>query len=140
MEHNGGELDEREIRAAQGAIAVLLFGAFVFQLPELVYGVTVIVAVSAAFGPRANAFASAFRMLVTPRLRPPLEVVTVASARARSTPPRPACSSSRHSRSSPASTSSACSSRSVTAAVAIVHATTGFNAATAVFEWMKRAK
>ena len=82
MEHNGGELDEREIRAAQGAIAVLLFGAFVFQLPELVYGVTVIVAVSAAFGPRANAFASAFRMLVTPRLRPPLEVVTVASARA----------------------------------------------------------
>ena len=139
MEHNGGELDERELRAAQGAIAVLLFGAFVFQLPELVYGVTVIVAVSAAFGPRANAFASAFRMLVTPRLRPPLEVVTVASARAldiAETGLLVVASLAFFANIDIVGVFLAL----VTAAVATVHATTGFNAATAVFEWMKRAK
>ena len=43
-------VDERELWAAQAAVGVLLLGAFVFRMPELVYVVTVVVGVGALLG------------------------------------------------------------------------------------------
>ena len=44
-------VDERELRAAQAAVGVLLLGAFVFRMPELVYVVTVVVGAGRAARP-----------------------------------------------------------------------------------------
>jgi Domain of unknown function (DUF4395) len=74
-------LDERELRFSQGAIGALLLGAFVFQMPLLVLAVTLITALGAAVGPLANAFHALFRTLVGPRLRTPEDTVPAASAR-----------------------------------------------------------
>jgi Domain of unknown function (DUF4395) len=75
-------IDERELRAAQGTIAVLLLGAFVFRVPVLALGIAVVVALGAAFGSRVNAFHAAYRAAVGPRLQPPVEVVAPDAVRA----------------------------------------------------------
>jgi hypothetical protein len=74
-------IDERELRAAQGAIAVLLFGAFVFRVPILALGIAVVVVLGAAFGPRLNAFHVVYRATVGPRLEPSEDVVTPEAVR-----------------------------------------------------------
>jgi hypothetical protein len=75
-------MDERELRAAQGTVAVLLLGAFVFRVPQLVLGVAVVVALGAALGPRFNAFHGVYRAIAEPRLRASGETVDAHDARA----------------------------------------------------------
>jgi hypothetical protein len=74
-------IDEREVRAVQGAIAVLLLAAFVFRIPLLVTGIAVVVLVGAAFGPRFNGLHVAYRTLVAPRLREAREWVDPTAVR-----------------------------------------------------------
>jgi hypothetical protein len=75
-------LDERELRGAQGVVGAALLGAFVFRVPLLVVAITVVVAVGAVAGPRANAFHAAYRALLGNRLRPGAETVPASHARA----------------------------------------------------------
>src|SRR5262245_58879917 len=63
-------VDERELRAAQGVIAILLLAAFVFRIPLLVTGIAIVVLVGAAFGTRFNGFHVIYRSVVGPRLEP----------------------------------------------------------------------
>jgi hypothetical protein len=75
-------VDEREFRAAQAAVGVLLLAAFVFRMPEIVYVVTVVVAVGALLGARFNLFHAAYRAAVGPRLKPAVDTVPPADVRA----------------------------------------------------------
>ena len=54
----------------QGSIGVLLLAAFVFGVPLVVLVLSVVLAVGAAGGPRANAFHVGFARLLAPRLGP----------------------------------------------------------------------
>ncbi len=133
----GPELDERELRAAQGAIAVLLLGAFVFRVPAVVVGIAVIVAIGAAFGPDVNAFNATYRAVIGPRLAGARDVVTRSSARALDALDAALLVI--------ASAAFAVGIDSIgwafallAAAVATVEATTGFNAATALAERLRR--
>jgi hypothetical protein len=74
-EPGGTPIDERELRVAQAAIGVLLLAAFVFRVPSLVVGVAFVVAIGAVFGARWNGFHAVYRALVGPRMRPPVAVV-----------------------------------------------------------------
>jgi hypothetical protein len=130
-------VDERELRAAQGAVGVLLLGAFVFRVPGLVVAIAVIVALGTAFGPRANAFHAAYRAVLGPRLKPAEETVAVADVRTLD---------------AVATGLLALASLAlavdiglvawvlvvVEAAIAVVAATTGFNAATELLERLRR--
>jgi len=131
------DLDERELRAAQAATAVLLLGAFVFRVPLLVVGLTVVLALGAALGSRANGFHIAFRTLVAPRLRPPLEFVGANSARA--------LDATEAGLLAVASIAFALSIDAIgwvfalaAAAFATVEATTGYNGAEAILERLRR--
>lgn len=75
-------VDEREFRAAQAAVGVLLLGAFVFRMPELVYVVTVVVGAGALLGARVNLFHAAYRAVVGPRLKPAEDTVPLSEVRA----------------------------------------------------------
>jgi hypothetical protein len=75
-------IDARELRAAQGTVAILLLGAFVFRVPQLVVGVTVVVTFGAVLGPRFNAFHGVYRAIAEPRLRASGETVAARDARA----------------------------------------------------------
>jgi Domain of unknown function (DUF4395) len=75
-------VDERQVRTAQAAVGVLLLGAFVFRLPELVVGVTVVLAVGAVFGPRLNGFHVAYRAVLGSRRSAPADVVAPHAVRA----------------------------------------------------------
>jgi hypothetical protein len=134
----GPELDERELRAAQGAIAVLLLGAFVFRVPALVVGIAVVVAIGAGFGPQVNAFNATYRAVVGPRLAAPRDVVTRNSARALD-----ALDAALLAIASAAFAvgidAMAWAFALLAAAVATVEATTGFNAATALAELLRRS-
>jgi hypothetical protein len=64
-------VDGRELRAAQGVVAVILLGAFVFRLPWLVPVVAVVTVAGAVLGPHANPLHVAYRTVVAPRIAPP---------------------------------------------------------------------
>jgi hypothetical protein len=129
-------IDEREVRSAQAAVGVLLLGAFVFRVPPLVAGVTVVVAIGAAVGPAANAFHAVYRAVVGPRLKPPEETVPTGDARALDLL-------------ATGLLLLACAAflvgidvlgwffTLVEAAIAVVTATTGFNAANAILERLR---
>jgi hypothetical protein len=72
VEPAGGSapIDERELRAVQGALGILLLAAFVFRIPLLVTGLAIVVVIGAAFGSRFNAFHVVYRTVVGPRLEP----------------------------------------------------------------------
>jgi Domain of unknown function (DUF4395) len=137
VQPGSGDLDERELRASQAAVAVLLLGAFVFQVPPLVVGVTVVVAIGAAFGPRWNVFHRVYRAVVGPRLQPPRAIAAPAAARVLDTL-------------ATALLLLACGAFAVgidgigwffaliEAAVATVEATTGYNAAADLYERIRR--
>jgi hypothetical protein len=133
----GSELDERELRAAQGAIAVLLLGAFVFRVPALVIAIAVIVAIGAIFGPQTNAFNATYRAVVGPRLAARRDVVTANAARSLD-----ALDSGLLVLASGAIAvgldSVAWAFTLLAAVVATVEATTGYNAATALAERLRR--
>jgi hypothetical protein len=82
VEPSSGAVAEREVRTAQAAVGVLLLGAFVFRVPELVVGVTVVLAIGALFGPRVNAFHVAYRAVLGPRLTTPSPMVAPHAVRA----------------------------------------------------------
>ena len=134
----GPDVDEREVRAAQGAIAVLLLGAFVFRVPALVVGIAVVVAIGAAFGPQVNAFNATYRAVVGPRLAAPREVVSRTSARVLD-----ALDAGLLVVASAAFAvgidSIAWAFALLAALVATVEATTGFNAATALADLLRRS-
>jgi Domain of unknown function (DUF4395) len=80
-------VDARTDRIAQGAVGVALMAAFVFRVPWLVPGLSLLLAVGALAGPRANALHRACERWITPRLPPPTvaapeHTVTVATVRA----------------------------------------------------------
>jgi hypothetical protein len=75
-------VDEREVRAVQAAVGVLLLGAFVFRIPELVYVVTIAVGVGALLGTRAHLLHAAYRAAVGARLKSARAAVPVADVRA----------------------------------------------------------
>ena len=75
-------VDERELRAVHAAVGVLLLGAFVFRIPELVYLVTIAVGVGALLGTRANVLHAAYRAAVGSRLKSARAAVSVADVRA----------------------------------------------------------
>ena len=79
-------VDERELRAVQAAVGVLLLGAFVFRIPELVYLVTIVVGVGALLGTRANVLHAAYRG----RRRAPPQVGARGPSRRRRAGARPA--------------------------------------------------
>ena len=133
----GPELDERELRAAQGAIAVLVLGAFVFRVPALVIGVAVAVAIGAAFGPQVNAFNATYRAVVGPRLAAPRDVVPRNSARLLDALDA-ALLVIASAGFAVGIDSIAWAFALLAAAVATVEATTGFNAATALAELLRR--
>ena len=67
-------VDARTDRIAQGAVGVALMAAFVFRIPWLVPGLSLLLAVGALAGPRANALHRACERWVTPRLPAPVSV------------------------------------------------------------------
>ena len=76
-------VDERELRAVQAAVGVLLLGAFVFRIPELVYLVTIAVGVGAPLlGTHANVLHATYRAAVGSRLKSARAAVPVADVRA----------------------------------------------------------
>jgi hypothetical protein len=75
-------IDGREVRATQGATAILLLAGFVFGWPWLAAAVAIVVTVGAAVGPNANLFGAAYRAVVGPRLSRPGPVEDVAGVRA----------------------------------------------------------
>lgn len=75
-------IDARELRLGQGAIAVLVLSAFVFGLPILVAAAAVVSALGAVVGPHANPVHAAFRSLAAPRLGPPRMWESPAAVRA----------------------------------------------------------
>jgi hypothetical protein len=64
-------VDARTDRFAQGAVGVALLAAFVFRVPWLVPGLSLLLAVGALAGPRANGLHRVFERWVTPRLPAP---------------------------------------------------------------------
>lgn len=64
-------VDARTDRVAQGTVGVALLAAFVFRIPWLVPGLSLLLAVGALAGPRANALHRALERWVTPRLPAP---------------------------------------------------------------------
>lgn len=74
-------VDARADRAAQGVIAVLLLGAFVFKLWPLVPVVGAIVAVGAALGPSANGLLVGFSAVIAPRIPAPSRLEEPATIR-----------------------------------------------------------
>jgi hypothetical protein len=82
VEPSARAIDEREVRTAQAAVTVLLLGAFVFRLPGLVVAVTVVLAIGGIFGPRFNGFHVAYRAVLGPRLPTPYHVVPPHAVRA----------------------------------------------------------
>jgi Domain of unknown function (DUF4395) len=82
VEPSSPAVDEREVRTAQAAVGVLLLGAFVFRVPELVVGVTVVLAIGALFGPRVNGFHVAYRAVLRSRLTAPSPVIAPHAVRA----------------------------------------------------------
>jgi Domain of unknown function (DUF4395) len=63
-------VDVRSDRAAQGAVAVITLGAFVFHQQWVVPILMVLVGAGALFGPPGNPFHRAFAGLVAPRIPP----------------------------------------------------------------------
>jgi len=63
------DVDARTDRFAQGAVGVALLAAFVFRIPWLVPGLSLLLAVGAVAGPHANVIHRAFERWITPRLR-----------------------------------------------------------------------
>jgi hypothetical protein len=61
-------VDARTDRVAQGAVGVALLAAFVFRVPWLVPGLSLLLAVGALAGPQANALHRAFERWIAPRL------------------------------------------------------------------------
>ena len=61
----------RTDRFAQGAVGVALLAAFVFRVPWLVPGLSLLLAVGAVAGPQASALLRAFERWVIPRLPAP---------------------------------------------------------------------
>lgn len=59
-------VDIREVRGAQGGIAVATLAAFVFGQPRILIVVFLVVAAGAALGPRANLFVVAARAVLAP--------------------------------------------------------------------------
>jgi Domain of unknown function (DUF4395) len=64
-------VDARTDRVAQGTVGVALLAAFVFRIPWLVPGLSLLLAVGALAGPRANGLHRALERWVTPRLPAP---------------------------------------------------------------------
>jgi len=64
-------VDARTDRFAQGAVGVALLAAFVFRVPWLVPGLSLLLAVGAVAGPQASALLRAFERWVIPRLSAP---------------------------------------------------------------------
>jgi hypothetical protein len=64
-------VDARTDRIAQGAVGVALIAAFVFRVPWLVPALSLLLAIGALAGPRANALHRACGRWITPRLPPP---------------------------------------------------------------------
>jgi Domain of unknown function (DUF4395) len=64
-------VDARTDRIAQGAVGVALIAAFVFRVPGLVPALSLLLAVGALAGPRANALHRACERWITPRLPAP---------------------------------------------------------------------
>lgn len=64
-------VDVRADRAAQGAVAVILLGAFVFRQTWVLPVLGVLVGAGAAFGPGGNPFHRLFSGFVAPRLSKP---------------------------------------------------------------------
>ena len=75
-------VDERELRAAQAAVGVLLLGAFVFRMPELVSSSRSWSAPGRCSAPRVNLFHAAYRAVVGPRLEPAEDTVPLSDVRA----------------------------------------------------------
>ncbi|HEY5172508.1 MAG TPA: DUF4395 family protein [Acidimicrobiia bacterium] len=80
-------VDARTDRVAQGTVGVALLAAFVFRIPWLVPGLSLLLAVGALAGPRANGLHRALERWVTPRLPAPSrtapdDTVAVPTARA----------------------------------------------------------
>ena len=64
-------VDARTDRFAQGAVGVALLAAFVFRVPWLVPGLSLLLAVGAVAGPQASGLLLAFERWVIPRLPAP---------------------------------------------------------------------
>ena len=64
-------VDARTDRVVQGTVGVALLAAFVFRVPWLVPGLSLLLAVGALAGPQANGLHRAFERWITPRLRAP---------------------------------------------------------------------
>jgi hypothetical protein len=64
-------VDARTDRFAQGAVGVALLAAFVFRVPWLVPGLSLLLAVGAVAGPQASGLLRAFERWVIPRLPAP---------------------------------------------------------------------
>lgn len=80
-------VDARTDRVAQGTVGVALLAAFVFRIPWLVPGLSLLLAVGALAGPRANGLHRALERWVTPHLPAPSgtaaeDTVTVPTVRA----------------------------------------------------------
>jgi hypothetical protein len=80
-------VDARTDRVAQGTVGVALLAAFVFRIPWLVPGLSLLLAFGALAGPRANGLHRALERWVTPRLPAPSataeeETVAVPTVRA----------------------------------------------------------
>jgi len=61
-------IDARTDRVAQGVIGVALLAAFVFRVPLLVPALSLLLAVAALAGPKANAIHLVFEGVIAPRL------------------------------------------------------------------------
>ena len=82
-------VDARTDRFAQGAVGVALLAAFVFRVPWLVPGLSLLLAVGAVAGPQASGLLLAFERWVIPRLPTPGLNKVGFSASAIGVPPGP---------------------------------------------------
>lgn len=76
------DFDERALRSGQGIVALALLASFVFRIPWVVPVVAVIVALGAGLGPSRNPLHGAYRALVEPRVPSGGPTVPATAARA----------------------------------------------------------
>jgi hypothetical protein len=132
-----GFVDERAVRSAQGIIALVLLAGFVFRFPVAIPIALVVVAIGAVLGPQANPLHIAYRSLVEPRVPPGGPTVPARSARLLdivATAVLAVASLALLVGIDPFAWALAL----VEAAIAAVEASTGYNAATALAERIRR--
>jgi hypothetical protein len=74
-------IDARADRLVEGTVAIALLAAFVFRQPLAAPVIGLVIAIGAAFGPRANALHVAIATVVTPRLPAAVDWVDAATVR-----------------------------------------------------------